>query len=84
MTELPKIKYRIGTVTNKNKLSRMIVYITIVAVRAADNFSWARTKNATAEPPKLVGETAELNSQMKINSIHFHQENSFLVNALNR
>jgi len=62
----------------------MIVYMTMVAVRAADSFSWARTKNATADPPKLVGETAELNSQMKISSIDFHQEKSFLVRVLRR
>ena len=46
-----------------------------MAVRAVESFSCAKTKKATADPPIEVGETAELNSHMKINSTDFHQEN---------
>ena len=45
----------------------------MVAVLAAFNFSLESTKNATAEPPRLVGLTAELNSQIKISSMDFFQ-----------
>ena len=64
-----------GSVVTKNKVSNTIVQVTIVAVLAVDSFSWASTKNATAEPPIDVGDTAELNYQMKINSTDFHHEN---------
>ena len=52
-----------------------MVYSTIVAVWATLSFSLDKIKKATAEPPKLVGETAELNSQIKINSMDFFQLN---------
>ena len=59
----------------ENKVSRTMVYNTIVADFADDIFSWAKKNNATADPPIVVGDTADENSQMKTSSIDFHQEN---------
>ena len=73
---LPKKRNNSGKPPIKNKLSRTMVYNTMVAVFAVDNFSWANTKKATADPPTLVGETAELNSQMKMSSMHLRHLNS--------
>lgn len=73
---VPKNRNSRGKLPIKKKLSRTMVYKTMVAVLAVDNFSWASTKKATAEPPTLVGETAELNSQIKMSSMHFCQLNS--------
>ena len=63
----PKIKNRTGMENKKNKPSSTMVYRTIVAVLAKESFSLASKKKATADPPMLVGETAELNSHIKIN-----------------
>ena len=68
----------------KNKPSSTMVYNTIVAVLAKESFSLASKKKATADPPTLVGETAELNSQIKINSIHFLKLNSLSLREYNR
>lgn len=67
----------------KNKPSSTMVYKTIVAVLAKESFSLASKKKATADPPTLVGETAELNSQIKINSIHFLKLNSLSLREYN-
>ena len=68
----------------KNKPSITMVYKTIVAVLAKESFSLASKKKATADPPTLVGETAELNSQIKINSIHFLKLKSLSLREYNR
>ena len=69
-----QIKIKIKEMIEK-RVSRTMVYKTIVADFAEDIFSWAKKKNATADPPIVVGDTADENSQMKTSSIDFHQEN---------
>jgi len=73
----PSKKYKNGNVEIKNMVSKIAEYKTMVVVFAVGNFSWASTTKDTAEPPTLVGEIAELNSHMNINSKHFRQLNCF-------
>lgn len=53
----------------KKTVSTITVYRTIDTALAAEIFSCDKKKTATAEPPMLVGEIAEANSQMKTSSI---------------
>jgi hypothetical protein len=45
------------------------VYMTIETAFAPEIFSCDKKNTATAEPPMLVGEIAEANSQIQTNSI---------------
>ena len=57
-------------------VSITIEYNTTEIVLAPDIFSCARRNSATADPPMLVGDTAEANSQMTISCMDLPQVNS--------
>jgi hypothetical protein len=54
--------------TKKKMESIITVYMTIETALAPEIFSWDRKKTATADPPMLVGEIAEANSQIQTSS----------------
>jgi len=54
-------------------------YNTTDTVFAPDNFSWANRSSATPEPPTLVGDIADANSHITINSVDFQKEKDLLV-----
>ena len=54
----------------------------MAVVLAAGSFSCANTNKETAEPPTLVGETAELNSQIKINCMIYKFSMSTYINCI--
>ena len=55
--------------TRKKKVSTMTVYKTTETALAPEIFSCDRKNTATADPPKLVGDIAEANSQINTNSM---------------
>lgn len=75
-TKGPIVNTNRGNDSKKNKESRTTVYITNVIDLEVCSFSCDKKYNATAEPPKLVGETDDENSHIKINSTAFFQLNS--------
>jgi len=79
----PNTNNKIGNVTKKNAESTTTVYKTNVIAFEGFNFSWDKKYNATADPPKAVGDIAEENSHIKINSMDFNQLNFLSDNNLN-
>ena len=63
--------------------SAITEYKTSVTVLAADNFSCARKNKATALHPKLVGETADANSQIQLSSMLLDQLKKSLLKSFN-
>jgi hypothetical protein len=57
--------------TRKKKESTITEYMTIETAFAPEIFSCERKNTATADPPILVGEIADANSQIKTSSIEF-------------
>lgn len=65
----PNIISKMTKEDKKKTVSTITVYKTMETALAAEIFSCERKKTATADPPMLVGEIAEANSQINTNSI---------------
>ena len=72
----PKIQNRPSSDTRKKIVSIITVYNTMETALAAEIFSCDKKKTATADPPILVGEMADANSQIKTNSTECRKLNS--------